>query len=111
MKAKNGYVGRMLFVNLTERKTRIEELSEELAKKFNPIQLLGNILNNAAWLVTNQASDVPEIEKALSLGMGLKKPLFETAKGFGMQNIVLELQRLAKENKFYEPDPYLISLK
>lgn len=86
-------------------------LTEELAKKFNPIQLLGNILNNAAWLVTNQASDVPEIEKALSLGMGLKKPLFETAKEFGMQNIVQELQRLSKENKFYEPDPFLISFK
>jgi enoyl-CoA hydratase/3-hydroxyacyl-CoA dehydrogenase len=86
-------------------------LTEELAKKFNPIQLLGNILNNAAWLVTNQASDVPEIEKALSLGMGLKKPLFDTAKEFGMQNIVQELEKLSKENKFYEPDPYLISLK
>ncbi len=86
-------------------------LTEELAQKFNPIQLLGNVLNNAAWLVTNQASDVPEIEKALLLGMGLKKPLFDTAKGFGMQNIVSELQRLAKENKFYEPDPYLVSLK
>ncbi|MDE1818918.1 MAG: 3-hydroxyacyl-CoA dehydrogenase family protein [Thaumarchaeota archaeon] len=86
-------------------------LTEELAKKFNPIQLLGNILNNAAWLVTNQASDVPEIEKALLLGMGLKNPLFDTAKQFGMQNIVHELQKLAKENKFYEPDPYLLSLK
>ncbi|HZS73758.1 MAG TPA: 3-hydroxyacyl-CoA dehydrogenase family protein [Candidatus Nitrosotalea sp.] len=86
-------------------------LTEELAKKFNPIQLLGNILNNAAWLVTNQASDVPEIEKALSLGMGLKKPLFDTAKEFGMQNIVRELQRLSKENKFYEPDPFLASFK
>ena len=86
-------------------------LTEELAKKFNPIQLLGNILNNAAWLVTNQASDVPEIEKALSLGMGLKKPLFDTAKEFGIQNIVQELQRLSKENKFYEPDPFLVSFK
>jgi enoyl-CoA hydratase/3-hydroxyacyl-CoA dehydrogenase len=86
-------------------------LSEELANKFNPIQLLGNILNNAAWLVTNQASDVPEIEKALSLGMGLKKPLFVTAKEFGVQNIVQELQKLAKQNKFYEPDPYLISIQ
>jgi enoyl-CoA hydratase/3-hydroxyacyl-CoA dehydrogenase len=86
-------------------------LTEELAKKFNPIQLLGNILNNAAWLVTNQASDVTEIEKALSLGMGLKKPLFDTAKEFGILNIVQELQKLSKENKFYEPDQYLISLK
>lgn len=85
-------------------------LSEELANKFNPTQLLGNILNNAAWLVTNKASDVPEIEKALSLGMGLKKPLFDTAKEFGIKNIVQELQNLSKHNKFYEPDPYLLSI-
>jgi enoyl-CoA hydratase / 3-hydroxyacyl-CoA dehydrogenase len=86
-------------------------LTEELAKKFNPIQLLGNILNNAAWLVTNQASDVPEIEKALALGMGLKKPIFHTAKEFGISNIVSELQKLAKEHGiFYEPDPYLVSI-
>ena len=86
-------------------------LSEEQAKKFNPTQLLGTILNNAAWLVTNQASDVPEIEKALNLGMGLKKPIFETAKEFGMNNIVKELQFLSqKYGKFYEPDPYLLSI-
>ena len=86
-------------------------LTEDLAKKFNPIQLLGNILNNAAWLVTNQASDVLEIEKALLLGMGLKKPLFDTAKEFGIQRVVGELQRLSKEGKFYEPDPYLKSIQ
>ena len=85
-------------------------LSEELANKFNPTQLLGNILNNASWLVTNKASDIPEIEKALSLGMGLKKPLFDTAKEFGIKNIVQELQNLSKQNKFYEPDPYLLSI-
>lgn len=86
-------------------------LTEDLAKKFNPIQLLANVLNNAAWLVTNQASDEMEIEKALALGMGLKKPLFETAKQFGMQNVVSELNKLAKEHgKFYEPDSYLLSM-
>lgn len=87
-------------------------LSEEQAKKFNPTQLLGTILNNASWLVTNRASDVSEIEKALSLGMGLKKPIFETAKEFGMNNIVKELQDLSqKYGKFYEPDPYLLSIQ
>ena len=86
-------------------------LTEELAKKFNPIQLLGNILNNASWLITNQASDAQEIERALSLGMGLKKPLFDTAKEFGISKIVQELQKLSKENSFYEPDPYLISIQ
>ena len=87
-------------------------LSEELGKQFNPIQLLSTILNNVAWLITNQVSDVQEIEKALNLGMGLRKPIFETAKEFGIANIVKELKSLAKKyGSFYEPDQYLISLQ
>jgi len=87
-------------------------LSEELAEKFNPIQLVANILNNAAWLITNGASDIGEIEKAAQLGLGLKKPLFETAKEIGIKNIVDELNKLAeKHGDFYKPDPLLISMQ
>jgi len=87
-------------------------LSEELAEKCNPIQILANILNNAAWLVTNQASDITEIEKAAQLGLGLKKPLFESAKEYGISNIVNELKQLAeKYGQFYEPDPLLVSMQ
>jgi len=87
-------------------------LSEELAEKFNPIQLVANILNNAAWLITNGASDIGEIEKAAQLGLGLKKPLFETAKEIGIKNIVNELNKLAeKHGEFYKPDPLLISMQ
>jgi len=87
-------------------------LSEELAEKFNPIQLVANILNNAAWLITNGASDIGEIEKAAQLGLGLKKPLFETAKEIGIKNIVDELNKLAeKHGEFYKPDPLLISMQ
>ncbi|MBC8482547.1 MAG: 3-hydroxyacyl-CoA dehydrogenase family protein [Thaumarchaeota archaeon] len=86
-------------------------LSEELAKKCDPIQIIANILNNAAWLVTNNASDIDEIEKAASLGLGLKKPLFETAKEIGIQKIVEELKKLSnKHGVFYEPDPLLLSM-
>ena len=86
-------------------------LSEELAKKCDPIQIIANILNNAAWLITNNASDIDEIEKAASLGLGLKKPLFETAKEIGMQKIVEELKKLSnKHGVFYEPDPLLLSM-
>ena len=86
-------------------------LSEELAKKCDPIQIIANILNNAAWLVTNNASDIDEIEKAASLGLGLKKPLFETAKEIGIQKIVEELKKLSnKHGAFYEPDPLLLSM-
>ena len=87
------------------------ELSEKLAQKCNPIQLVANILNNAAWLITNGASDVEEIEKAVKLGLGLRKPLFETAKEIGIKNIVDELNNLTEEHgKFYKPDPLLESM-
>ena len=87
-------------------------LSEELAEKCNPIQIVANILNNAAWLVTNKASDISEIEKAAQWGLGLKKPLFETAKEYGISKIVTELKQLAeKHGQFYEPDPLLVSMQ
>ena len=86
-------------------------LSEELAQKCDPVQIIANILNNAAWLVTNNASDIDEIEKAANLGLGLKKPLFETAKEIGIQKIVDELKKLSKKHgTFYEPDPLLLSM-
>ena len=87
-------------------------LSEELATKCNPIQLVANILNNAAWLITNGASDIDEIEKASQLGLGFKKPLFKTAKEIGIKKIVEELNNLAKEHgEFYKPDPLLVSMQ
>ncbi|MDH5569552.1 MAG: 3-hydroxyacyl-CoA dehydrogenase [Nitrosopumilus sp.] len=87
-------------------------LSEELAQKCNPIQIVANILNNAAWLISNGASDIEEIEKAAQLGLGLKKPLFETAKEIGIKNIVDELNKLAAEHgEFYKPDPLLLSMQ
>ena len=87
-------------------------LSEELAEKCDPIQLVANIINNAAWLISNGASDVEEIEKAAQLGLGLKKPLFETAKEIGIKKIVDELNKLAEEHgEFYKPDPLLVSMQ
>ena len=100
------------FYKYSDEKYERVPLSEELADKCNPIQLVANILNNAAWLVTNKASDIDEIEKAVQLGLGLKKPLFETAKEIGIRNIVNELNQLAsKHGKFYEPDPLLVSMQ
>ena len=87
-------------------------LSEELAERCNPVQLVANVLNNAAWLVSNGASDIEEIEKAARLGLGLKKPLFKTAREIGIRNIVDELNRLASEHgEFYRPDPLLESMQ
>ena len=100
------------FYKYSDDKYERIHLDEELAKKCNPIQLVANILNNAAWLVTNKASDIVEIEKAAHLGLGLKKPIFETAKEFGIKNIVNELNDLAKKyGAFYEPDPLVTSMQ
>jgi enoyl-CoA hydratase/3-hydroxyacyl-CoA dehydrogenase len=100
------------FYKYSDEKYERISLSEELAKNCKPIQILANILNNAAWLVTKEASDIQEIENAARLGLGLKKPLFETAKEYGMSNIVKELEQLAqKHGQFYEPDPLLVSMQ
>ena len=100
------------FYKYSDEKYEGIPLSEELAEKCNPLQIIANILNNAAWLVTNKASDIEEIEKAAMLGLGLKKPLFETGKEFGISNIVKELNDLAqKHGQFYEPDPLLVSMQ
>ena len=99
------------FYKYSDDKYERVQLSEELAQKCNPTQIIANILNNAAWLVTNKASDIEEIEKAASLGLGLKKPLFQTANEIGIQKIVDELKKLsAQYGKFYEPDPLLVSM-
>ncbi len=100
------------FYKYSEDKYERVQLDESLAKKCNPVSLVANILNNAAWLVTNKASDIAEIERAAQLGLGLRKPIFDTAKEFGIKNIVNELNELAKKyGAFYEPDPLLLSMQ
>jgi len=99
------------FYKYSDDKYERIQLSEESAQKCDPTQIIANILNNAAWLITNNASDIDEIEKAASLGLGLKKPLFDTAKEIGIKKIVEELKELSKKHgTFYEPDPLLLSM-
>ena len=99
------------FYKYSDDKYERIQLSEELAQKCNPTQIIANVLNNAAWLVTNEASDIEEVEKAASLGLGLKKPLFQTANEIGIQKIVDELKKMSTQyGEFYEPDPLLVSM-
>ena len=87
-------------------------LTEQEAEKYNPIALIGVAVNNAAWLISNNVCSKEDLEKALKLGMGLKKELFGTAEEFGINNIVQTLQNLAtKYGSFYEPDPYLVNYR
>lgn len=87
-------------------------LTEQEASRYNPIALLAVAANNAAWLISNGVCNREDLEKALKLGMGLKKELFATVEDFGAKNVVKELRRLAvKHGSFYEPDPYLVNYR
>ena len=88
------------------------QLTEEAAKKFDPIPLVSVAVNNASWLISNEVCNREELEKALKLGMGLKRELFATAETEGIDNIIKTLKSLQTNyGIFYEPDKYLLSLQ
>lgn len=87
-------------------------LTEEQASRYDPIALVAVAANNAAWLISNGVCARPELEKALRLGMGLKRELFSTVEHFGVDRVVSRLKSLASEyGAFYEPDPYLLNYR
>jgi len=87
-------------------------LTEEQAAKYNPIKLLAVAANNAAWLITNGVCSKEDLEKALKLGMGLKKELFATVQDFGAENVVQTLKDMASRyGSFYEPDQYFVNYR
>ena len=87
-------------------------LTEQEAAKYDPIKLLAVAANNAAWLISNGVCSREDLEKALKLGMGLKKELFTTVEEFGAGNVVQTLKELAaKHGSFYEPDSYLVNYR
>ena len=88
------------------------QLTEEAAEKFDPIPLVSVAVNNASWLISNGVCNREDLEKALKLGMGLKRELFTTAEAVGIDNIINILETLQSNyGTFYEPDKYLLSLQ
>jgi enoyl-CoA hydratase/3-hydroxyacyl-CoA dehydrogenase len=87
-------------------------LTEEQAARYSPIKLLAVAANNAAWLISNNVCSRQDMEKALKLGMGLKKELLATAEDFGVENIVRTLREMSsKYGPFYSPDEYLVNYR
>jgi enoyl-CoA hydratase/3-hydroxyacyl-CoA dehydrogenase len=88
------------------------DLSEEQAARYDPISLVAVAANNASWLISHDACSKEELEKALKLGMGLKRELFTTVEEFGVAKVVDSLRALtSKYGSFYEPDPFLLSYR
>lgn len=101
--------GEGFYTYSTDKYKRIEHTEEE-ARAFDPIALIAVASNNAAWLLSNEVCSRSDLEKALQLGMGLKKELLVTAEEFGLKTIVDKLKEMSSRyGKFYVPDPYLIN--
>ena len=83
-------------------------LTEAEAGKYDPIALVSVAANNAAWLLTNGVCDNNDLDKALKLGMGLKKPIFTLVEEFGTKRVISTLENMAERyGEFYEPDSML----
>ena len=83
-------------------------LTETEAGKYDPIAIVSVAANNAAWLLTNGVCDNNDLDKALKLGMGLKKPVFTLVEEFGTKRVLSTLENMAaKYGQFYKPDSML----
>jgi enoyl-CoA hydratase/3-hydroxyacyl-CoA dehydrogenase len=99
------------FYVYSSNKYERKDLVQADSTTFDPIAMLAVATNNAAWLISNGVCSQSDLEKALRLGMGLKKELLATAKEFGIKKIVDKLNEMSDEyGKFYTPDPYLLKL-
>lgn len=99
------------FYSYSSDKYERKDLVEANATAFDPIVMLAVASNNAGWLLSNGVCSRSDLDKALRLGMGLKKELLATAEEFGIKRIVNKLEEMSdKYGKFYAPDPYLLNL-
>ena len=48
-------------------------LFKQIPQTFDPIVMLAVASNNAGWLISNGVCSQSDLEKALRLGLGLKK--------------------------------------
>jgi enoyl-CoA hydratase / 3-hydroxyacyl-CoA dehydrogenase len=99
------------FYTYSSNKYERKDLVQADATAFDPVVMLAVALNNAGWLLSNGVCSRPDLEKALLLGMGLKKDLLAAAQEFGIKQVINKLGEMSKKyGNFYTPDPYLHKL-
>ncbi len=84
-------------------------IPKEAGEKVDPIIILAPAVNEAAYLLREGIASRDDIDKAMKLGLGWPKGVFEFADEFGIDAIVETLEKLKKETGWdeYEPDPLL----
>ncbi len=80
------------------------EIPKELAEKVDPVLLLAPAVNEAAWLLENNIATREDIDKAVRLGLGWPKGVFEFADQYGIDAVVRALEQLRQDiGPEYEP--------
>ncbi|MGC9210136.1 MAG: 3-hydroxyacyl-CoA dehydrogenase/enoyl-CoA hydratase family protein [Acidilobus sp.] len=84
------------------------QIPRELADKVDPVLLLAPAVNEAAWLLGNGVATRDDIDKAVKLGLGWPKGVFEFADQYGLDSIQRALEQLKQEiGPEYEPEPLI----
>lgn len=85
------------------------EIPRERRYDFDPKHLLAPAVNEAAWLLANDVTTKPEIDKAMQIGMNWPRGLLEIADEYGIDRLVETLETLAERSGWeeYEPHPFL----
>ncbi len=78
----------------------------------DPLRIIAPAVNEAAWLLRNDVATREDIDKAVKLGLGWPKGVFEYADEYGIDKIVEALKRMKEEYgvDHYEPDPLLLKM-
>ncbi|MDP8002909.1 MAG: 3-hydroxyacyl-CoA dehydrogenase [Caldisphaera sp.] len=89
------------------------QIPKDLANKVDPILLMAPAVNEGAWLLENDVATKEDIDKAVVLGLGWPKGLFEFADDFGIDNINKALKQLKQliGNDEYEPTNLLVNME
>ncbi|MCE4621500.1 MAG: 3-hydroxyacyl-CoA dehydrogenase/enoyl-CoA hydratase family protein [Desulfurococcales archaeon] len=87
-------------------------IPKEAGEKVDVVKLLAPAINEAAWLLENEVATMDDIDKAVTLGLGWPKGVFEFADEFGIDTVVEALKKLKEQTGFeeYEPNPLLVRM-
>ena len=84
-------------------------IPREAGEKVDPVPIIAPGVNEAAYLLREGIATRDDIDKAVKLGLGFPKGIFQYADEIGVDRIVQALEELKKKTGWeeYEPDPLL----
>ena len=84
-------------------------IPREAGEKVDPLPIIAPGINEAAYLLREGIASRDDIDKAVKLGLGFPKGVFQYADEFGIDKVVEALERLREKTGWeeYEPDPLL----